>query len=94
MSEFSVDCLLTTSTLTIRDVYCKGSCRHPSAEEAATATQLVFPYRGVYVRHLGADQAVAEANQVLFSMPMKGIASATPSKGATPAAMGDWEHRR
>ena len=28
--------------------------------------QLVFPYRGVYVRHLGSDQAVAEANQVLF----------------------------
>jgi len=29
-------------------------------------TQLVFPYRGVYVRHVGQDQAVAEANQVLF----------------------------
>jgi AraC-like DNA-binding protein len=26
----------------------------------------VFPYRGVYVRHLGNEQAVAEANQVLF----------------------------
>jgi AraC-like DNA-binding protein len=26
----------------------------------------VFPYRGVYVRHLGRDDAVAEANQVLF----------------------------
>jgi AraC family transcriptional regulator len=26
----------------------------------------VFPYRGLYVRHLGDDQAVAEANQVLF----------------------------
>jgi AraC-like DNA-binding protein len=26
----------------------------------------VFPYRGVYIRHLGNDQAVAEANQVLF----------------------------
>jgi len=31
-----------------------------------SATQLVFPYRGVYVRHLGRDEAVAEANQVLF----------------------------
>ena len=29
-------------------------------------THLVFPYRGVYVRHLGGDDAVAEANQVLF----------------------------
>jgi len=26
----------------------------------------VFPYRGVYVRHIGRDDAVAEANQVLF----------------------------
>jgi AraC-like DNA-binding protein len=26
----------------------------------------VFPYRGVYVRHVGYDQTVAEANQVLF----------------------------
>lgn len=41
-------------------------CRQQSAEECATATELVFPYRGVYVRHLGHDQAVAEANQVLF----------------------------
>jgi AraC-like DNA-binding protein len=27
---------------------------------------LVFPYRGAYVRHLGRDEAVAEASQVLF----------------------------
>ena len=27
---------------------------------------MVFPYRGVYVRHVGADQAVADANHVLF----------------------------
>src|SRR4051794_2597991 len=66
MSEFSVDSLLTTDTVSIRDVYCLGSCRHQGTEECATATQLVFPYRGVYLRHLGQDQAVAEANQALF----------------------------
>ncbi len=27
---------------------------------------MVFPYRGVYVRHIGADQAVADANHVLL----------------------------
>ena len=64
--EFAVPSLLKSSTVTIRDVYCHGSCRHQSAEECATATEVVFPYRGVYVRHLGHDQAVAEANQVLF----------------------------
>ncbi|HZS59782.1 MAG TPA: hypothetical protein VFA43_10970 [Gemmatimonadaceae bacterium] len=66
MSEFTVDPLFTTPTVTIRDVYCRGSHRDVSPEECATATQLVFPYRGVYVRHLGGDQAVADANQVLF----------------------------
>jgi AraC family transcriptional regulator len=64
--EFDVQFLLKSSTVTIRDVYCRGSCQQQSAEEFATATEVVFPYRGVYVRHLGHDQAVAEANQVLF----------------------------
>src|SRR5579863_3936923 len=58
--------LLKSSTVAIRDVYCLGRCRHRSAEESSSATEIVFPYRGVYVRHLGNDQAVAEANQVLF----------------------------
>lgn len=65
-SEVAVEHLLKTATVTIRDVYCQGSCRELSAEECANATQLVFPYRGVYVRQLGRDQAVADANQVLF----------------------------
>ncbi len=66
MSEFAVEHLLKTPTVTVRDVYCQGSRREQTAEECTNATQLVFPYRGVYVRHLGRDQAVAEANQVLF----------------------------
>jgi AraC-like DNA-binding protein len=66
MSEFAVQPLLKTPTVTVRDVYCRGSCRHQSAEECTATTQQVFPYRGVFVRHLGSDQAVAEANQVLF----------------------------
>ena len=65
-SELAVEPLLSTPTLTIRDVYCRGTCQRQSAEEFAPETQLVFPYRGIYVRHLGNDQAVAEANQVLF----------------------------
>jgi AraC-like DNA-binding protein len=64
--EFDSQLLLRSPTVTIRDVYCQGSCKQQSAEECATATELVFPYRGVYIRHLGNDQAVAEANQVLF----------------------------
>jgi AraC family transcriptional regulator len=66
MSEFAVQSLLETPTLRVRDVYCKGSSQELSAEERATETQLVFPYRGVYVRRLGRDEAVAEANHALF----------------------------
>jgi len=66
MSEFSAHTLLTTPTVSVRDVCCRGECRHRSAEECASATSLVFPYRGAYVRHLGSEEAVAEANQVVF----------------------------
>ena len=64
--EYFADNLLSSPTVCVRDVHCKGSCREHGPEEHASATELVFPYRGVYVRHLGSDQAVAEANQVLF----------------------------
>jgi len=65
-TKLSVQLLLDTQTVALRDVVCHGECRHKSAEEHAGVTQLVFPYRGVYVRHVGRDDAVAEANQVLF----------------------------
>ncbi len=64
--EFVVHSLLKSPTVAIRDTHCKGSCRENSGEECTTTTQLVFPYRGVYVRHVGREQTVAEANQVLF----------------------------
>jgi AraC-like DNA-binding protein len=62
-------------------MYCRGSCRHESAEEFATATELVFPYRGVYVRHVGREQAVAEANQVLFFNAGEGYRVSHPLAG-------------
>jgi AraC family transcriptional regulator len=81
MPEFAVQHLLESRTVTIRDVYCQGSCQHQSAEESATATELVFPYRGVYVRHLAHDQAVAEANQVLFFNATEGYRVSHPVPG-------------
>src|SRR5215470_4836097 len=81
MSEFSVQLLLKTQTATIRDVVCGGTCRHQSAEEHARATELVFPYRGVYVRHLGRNDAVAEANQVLFFNAAEGYHVSHPVDG-------------
>ena len=66
MTALAIDDLLDTQTVAIRDIVCDGKCRHKSPEECPSATYLVFPYRGVYIRHLGRDDAVAEANQVLF----------------------------
>src|SRR5229473_6100438 len=79
--EFVVHSLLKSPTVTIRDTYCQGSCRDRSAEECTTTTQLVFPYRGVYVRHVGHDQAVAEANQVLFFNATEGYRISHPVEG-------------
>ena len=79
--EFAVYSLLKSQTVAIRETYCQGSCRHQSAEEWTTTTQLVFPYRGVYVRHLGDDQAVAEANQVLFFNANEGYRISHPVAG-------------
>ena len=79
--EFDVQFLLKSSTVTIRDVYCRGSYQQQSAEEFATVTEVVFPYRGVYVRHLGHDQAVAEANQVLFFNATEGYQVSHPVPG-------------
>jgi len=66
MSQFAIRQLLRTETIGIRDVLCSGGCRHASEEECAESTTLVFPYRGLFVRHLGCNEAVAEANQILF----------------------------
>jgi len=81
VSEISVQTLLKTPTVTVRDVCCQGHCRHKSAEEHASATHLVFPYRGAYVRHLGRDDAVAEASQVLFFNVAEGYRVSHPIKG-------------
>jgi AraC family transcriptional regulator len=81
MAEVAVQFLLKSPTVTIRDVYCQGRCRDKSAEEWSAATELVFPYRGVYVRHLGSDQEVAEANQVLFFNASEGYRVSHPVSG-------------
>jgi AraC-like DNA-binding protein len=58
--------LFESATLAISDVRCGGQCRHRSPAECAGATHLVFPYRGVFVRHVGQVETVAEGNQLVF----------------------------
>ena len=97
--EFAVYSLLKSETVTIRETYCQGSWRRQSTEERTTSTQLVFPYRGVYVRHLGDDQAVAEANQVLFFNADEGYRISHPVAGVLleqgrEAAVTVWDSNR
>ena len=79
--DFAARTLLHTASVTVRDVCCAGNCRHQSAEECASATELVFPYRGVFARHLGRDQTIAEANQVLFFNAGEGYRVSHPVTG-------------
>ena len=65
-SQLHAVSLLKTDLVTVFDVVCDGACRHLSEPETSTATSLVFPYRGVFLRHIGDDEVVAEASQVLF----------------------------
>jgi AraC family transcriptional regulator len=81
MDELSVRTLLKTKVVTLLDVACRGTCRQRSPEECASATHMVFPYRGVYVRHVGRSEAVAEANQVLFFNRGEGYQISHPVAG-------------
>lgn len=73
--------IFISATVTIRDTYCRGNCKDQSSEECTTSTQLVFPYRGVYVRHVSKEQVVAEANQVLFFNAHEGYRVSHPVWG-------------
>lgn len=66
MPNFTVRELLKTSLIEVRDVVCAGHCRGKSELERASRTELAFPYRGSYLRHVGNDEVVADASQVLF----------------------------
>lgn len=80
-AEIESRVLLDSPIVKVRDTCCRGTCRHKSAEEHTKTTQLVFPYRGVYVRHVGQDETVAEANQVLFFNAGEGYKVSHPVAG-------------
>src|SRR5260370_36503338 len=97
MTDFHARPLLTTDTVAVWDVVCEGICRHKSTEECVAATHLVFPYRGVYVQHIGRAEAVAGPNQIVFinedeayrgSHPVEGGDTSLSSPLATPTLLG------
>lgn len=81
MSQFLCQTILSTSTVRLRDVICNGACRHRSAEECAHSTSLAYPYRGVFMRHVGRSDAVAEPNQVIFFNGGEGYRISHPVAG-------------
>lgn len=81
MAELESHLLLVTDTVTVSDVICQGTHRHQSAEESVPATHLVFPYRGVYLHHVGRAESVAEANQVVFLNEGEGYRVSHPVGG-------------
>ncbi|TCU11099.1 helix-turn-helix domain-containing protein [Rhizobium sullae] len=81
MPQISTALLLKTKTVTMRAVVCDGKCRHKSGEECADRTSLVYPYHGVFMRHVGRNDAVAEANQMLFFNAGQGYRISHPVEG-------------
>ena len=79
--EFTVSRLLDTALVDVRVVDCRGTCRHRSAEECASHTHFVFPFRGLYLRHVGRELAVADANHVLFFNRHEGYQVSHPLTG-------------
>jgi AraC-like DNA-binding protein len=64
--ELTRTVLFASPLLELADVRCRGSCRHRSPEECAHAAQLILPYRGAFLRHVGRRAVLADASQVLF----------------------------
>ena len=52
--------------VSITDVRCRPSTCRLSGEEETDNAEIVFPRSGVFVKHTGNQQVVADANQVLF----------------------------
>lgn len=81
MAEREVERLVSSPSMAVLHVRCSGICRHRSSEECSSVTHLVFPYRGVYVRHVGRQQVIADANQVLFFNATEGYQVSHPVEG-------------
>ena len=58
--------LLEGSLVLAEDVRSRSEAREGSVEGFSAEFQVVFPYRGMLVWHVGHDDVVGDANQVLF----------------------------
>jgi len=66
MSELHSQVRYCSDVVSIADIRCRPSTNRLGAEEQATVHEVVFPRAGVFVRHIGREQHVADSNHVLF----------------------------
>src|SRR6266550_4794296 len=66
MSELHSHVRYCSDVVSIADVRCRSSANRLSAEEQTSVHEVVFPRAGVFVRHTGREQHVADSNHVLF----------------------------
>jgi AraC-like DNA-binding protein len=69
MSQLHSHVRYCSDVVSIADVRCRPSTNRPSAEEQTTLHEVVFPRAGVFVRHIGREEHVADSNHVLFFNP-------------------------
>jgi AraC-like DNA-binding protein len=55
-----------SAAVRITDVRCRPTSCACGAEEESTSHSIAFPRAGVFVKHLGRQQVVADCNQVMF----------------------------
>jgi AraC family transcriptional regulator len=58
--------LLSLPSGVLEDVAGAASPHRPGAEDFSPEFQVSFPYRGVFIWHVGRDDVVGDANQILF----------------------------
>src|SRR5258708_5991567 len=80
--EITVRSLLKSRTVTIRDTYCQGSCRHKSTEECTATTRWWFRNGGYKGRIFGLAKQERKRTKWCFSNAPKATQSALPVRGA------------
>src|SRR5262249_11797491 len=73
--------LISSSSGLVEDVADPASRRGLGAEDFSPQFQLSFPYRGVFIWHVGLDQVVGDANQILFVTGGEAFRLSTPRPG-------------
>jgi len=70
--------LISSSSGVLEDVADPVSRRGLGAEDVSPQFQLSFPYRGIFIWHVGLDQVVGDANQILFVTGGEAFRLSTP----------------